>query len=82
MEQLINDVEAAKLLGLGLTSLRRDRCIGSRGLNIPYLKPGGSIRYSPSQLQEWVMARAKNSPATPQEILSSSLLGRMNTDAF
>jgi len=64
LEQLLTDTEAAKFLGISVTILRRDRCQSSLRpkLNIPYIKIGGSIRYSPSQLRTWIKSHTRNQP--------------------
>jgi hypothetical protein len=56
MEQLLNDVQAAKLLGISPMTLRKDRCYHT--LEIPIIRIGKSIRYHPSQLMEWVTQQA------------------------
>lgn len=52
-EQLLNEFEAARLLGLTVSSLRTRRA--RPGPNpIPYIKVGRSVRYSPSELKKYL----------------------------
>jgi hypothetical protein len=67
MEQLINDIEAAALLGVSPEFLRRDRCIASRGHGVPFIQVGRWVRYSPSKLQEWLAGQVRNDPGASQE---------------
>lgn len=66
MENLITDREAAQLLGVSVQTLRRDRCVGSRGFGIPFIKIGSAIRYRPSQLQTWMDSQTINMPGVEQ----------------
>lgn len=66
MEQPINDTQAASLLCLSVSTLRKDRSVVSRGLNIPFVKMGDRVRYLPSQLEAWMHSRTVN-PVQPQQ---------------
>lgn len=51
-ENLLNEFEAAEFLGISVASLRTWR--STRAVNIPYIKIGKSIRYSPAMLQKYL----------------------------
>ena len=50
--QLLSTRAAAELLGLGESTLEKDRT--TRHLAIPYLKLGRVVRYDPAALREWL----------------------------
>lgn len=64
LEQLLNDVQAAAVLGISPVTLRKDRC--KHGLGVPIIRIGKSIRYSPAALQEWVQSQKQTHAITPQ----------------
>lgn len=61
---LLNEVEAALLLGMSSHRLRHES-ISSRSVGIPFIRIGGSIRYRRLDLELWIndqiKAQASNS---------------------
>jgi len=57
-EQLINETEAAKILGLKVATLRRWRWAGKPP---PYLKIGSAVRYDPVELSAFKEAARRTS---------------------
>ena len=55
---LINETEAAKILGLEVTTLRRWRWAGKPP---PFLKIGAAVRYDPDELFEFKDAARRTS---------------------
>ncbi len=55
---LINEQEAARLLGLRVSTLRRWRW---SGLHIPFHKIGSSVRYDPQAIQDFIEAGRRTS---------------------
>jgi excisionase family DNA binding protein len=51
-EKLINTNELAELLGVSVMTISRLR---SKGM--PYMKLGGSVRFDPSKIKEWMQSR-------------------------
>ena len=56
---LINETEAAKILGLEVTTLRRWRWAGSPSL--PFHKIGNAVRYSRDDLADFIEAGRRTS---------------------
>ena len=63
--RLVGEHEAAKLLGLGIYTLRRDRRIG--GYGNPYIKIGRAVRYQPDELRAYVDDHVVTTQAEKQE---------------
>ncbi len=59
---LIDTVQAARLLGVSRSWLEHAR--SRDALRIPYIRLGGSVRYDPTALRAWALARMVN-PPTP-----------------
>ena len=54
---MLTDVEAAQLLRLSVSFLRKSRCegqIGNRTPAPPFIYVGGRVRYITSDLKQWV----------------------------
>lgn len=66
LEQLLNDIEAAAILGVSPVTLRKDR--SKHGLGIPVIKIGKSVRYSPTELQKWVECQKQTHIIAPKLI--------------
>ena len=61
--RLLNDDEAATLLGVSASFLRKARCVGTLGNATPpppYVKIGRAVRYRRSDLDQWVAERVLN----------------------
>lgn len=71
---LVDEHEAARLVGLSASTLRRDRARGSLG--IPFVSIGAAVRYSPEAIREWIQARLAPSPAAQSEGNASALAPR------
>lgn len=54
MERYIKEREVAETTSRSLSTLRNER---SRGVGIPYIKIGRSVRYSSSDVREYMEAR-------------------------
>ncbi|GAA6206547.1 hypothetical protein [Thalassotalea sp. SU-HH00458] len=69
LNQLLDEKQAALLLGTATPSLRKSRCTGVLfGIPAPqYLKLGRSIRYKTSVLNSWLDALEKHSVNPAQE---------------
>lgn len=60
MSELVDEREAARLIGMSVAFLRADRYrghVGNRTVGPPFYRIGRAIRYSPPELQNWVAAR-------------------------
>jgi hypothetical protein len=56
-KQVINEIEAAKYIGMSPSYLRMDRCEGhrkNRARGPAYLKIGKAVRYRIADLDEWL----------------------------
>ena len=67
--QLLDEKEAALIIGAATPTLRKSRCTGELfGLPAPtYLKLGRTIRYKVSALNEWLESLEKYSIQPTQE---------------
>lgn len=54
-EKLINTKQAAELIGQSTSFLEQDRVTKRHG--VPYIKIGSSVRYRPSDIEAWLLAR-------------------------
>ncbi len=61
---LINETEAAAILGLSVKTLRRWRW-ASRGLRFIKLGKGGAVRYDPADLVAFIEAGRRQSTSDP-----------------
>ena len=61
--QLVNDRQAAALLGLSPGHLRNLRLAGG---GAPYMKLGRAVRYSPAALAEWAASKTVTSTSQTQ----------------
>lgn len=52
LRPLLNEVQAAPLLGLAVGTLRQER--RRHRLGIPFLKIGTAVRYDPAELKRWI----------------------------
>ena len=57
-DRLVDEREAAEVLGLKIATLRRWRWAGS---SLPFIRIGRAIRYSPSDLQAFIEAGRRHS---------------------
>lgn len=53
---LLNDYEAARLLGVSRTFLQKDRIGGRR---VPYIQIGRAVRYDPADLEAFKAANRR-----------------------
>ena len=60
--RLLNETEAAKVLGLKVTTLRRWRWAGKPPR---YLKIGSAVRYDPEELADFMDAARRTSTSDP-----------------
>ena len=58
MTQLMNEKEAAKLLGFSVHKLRRDRWAGG---GIPFIKFQGAVRYSMAEIENFILSKTRKS---------------------
>ncbi|HEY3295404.1 MAG TPA: helix-turn-helix domain-containing protein [bacterium] len=63
MRPLIDTKQVAELLGCSETKVR---IMSSEG-RIPRLKIGGSVRYDPDKLEEWLAKNAEDPKLSPSE---------------
>ncbi len=59
MEKLLNESEAASVLGVRPATLRRWRWSGSPAL--PFHRIGGAVRYAASDVAAWIETRRRTS---------------------
>ena len=59
---LVNEHEAARILGLSVKTLRRWRWAGNPP---PFLKIGSAVRYDPTELAAFIEAGRRTSTADP-----------------
>lgn len=59
---LLNETEAAKILGVAPGTLSVWRSTGR--YNLPFVKVGRNVRYRPSDLDEWLDGRVRQSGST------------------
>lgn len=60
MSKLLDEREAARLIGMSVAFLRADRYhghVGNRTVGPPFYRIGRAIRYAPEDLQRWVAAQ-------------------------
>jgi hypothetical protein len=58
-EKLLNTKEVSKILGVTVNSLANSRSINTKtGLNIPYIKIGGVVRYKESTIKAYLDANS------------------------
>lgn len=55
---LLNENEAAQMLGMSSHFLRRDR-ISKTSVGIPFLRIGGAVRYRQSDIETWIAIQIK-----------------------
>jgi predicted DNA-binding transcriptional regulator AlpA len=58
MDQLLNQKQAARILGLSVRTLERHRVTGT---GPRYVRLGHVIRYRQNDLQEWIDSNLRNS---------------------
>ncbi|HOM19089.1 MAG TPA: helix-turn-helix domain-containing protein [Thermoguttaceae bacterium] len=63
MERLLNERQAAELLGI---SARHLHTLRKRG-EVPYIRLGGRVLYAPEALQRWIERRLQAAEAAPSE---------------
>ena len=51
-EGLIDEVEVARLIGLSVAFVQKDRVTGRHG--IPFIRIGSAVRYRPSNVAAWI----------------------------
>lgn len=56
MEPLINEIEAARRLGLSVRSLQKGRCTATGAGAIPYVQLGRRVMYEPEAIAAHVAA--------------------------
>lgn len=61
---LLNEQETALILGLKSQTLRSWRCTGN---GPKYRKIGGSVRYHPSDIENYIEQNIRQSTSEPQE---------------
>lgn len=65
MQSLINEVQAAEILGVSVPTLQRDRCVNGDTPRFPYVKIGRSVRYDHDVLRRVIdAARVGDAPRT------------------
>lgn len=68
--ELVNEAEAAQLIGMSVGFLRAARCRGTLGNRTPpppHLQLGRAIRYDRRELTEWLAARRVDPAARRRE---------------
>lgn len=63
---LLNEDEAAALLGVSVSFLQNDRV--TRRHDIPYFKIGRCVRYRQSKLEEWLDSRVVGGKAEQESV--------------
>lgn len=58
MTMLLNETEAAKILGVSVHKLRRDRWAGG---GIPFIKMASAVRYRPEDIDGYINSRVRKS---------------------
>jgi len=58
MTCLMNETEAAKILGVRVHKLRRDRMTGG---GVPFVKMQAAVRYSSEAIQKYIQSRTRKS---------------------
>ena len=68
--QLINEFETAKILGLSVNFLRKNRQPnhGQTAISIPFFKIGKLVRYERGQLEQWLIDNHHASAAQSKAI--------------
>lgn len=64
---LLNEKDAAELLGMSTHFLRRDR-ISDCPVGIPFIRVGGAVRYRRIDLEGWVIEQTKKPSRLPMLI--------------
>jgi hypothetical protein len=65
-DKLVNEHEAASILGVAVQTLRVWRCNGRYAL--PYKKLGRAVRYSTADLREFIEARSVTSTTQAERL--------------
>ena len=61
---LVNEHEAARLLGVSVRSLQKGRCTGT-GITVPFVKLSRRVAYRPEDLTAYVAANVRQSTSDP-----------------
>ena len=65
MENVVNEKQAARYIGMSVSYLRQDRCYGAVGDRVPgpiFLKFGRAIRYRVCDLDAWLDQHLMSGP--------------------
>ena len=57
---LVNEHEAARLLGVSVRSLQKGRCTGT-GITVPFVKLSRRVAYRPEDLEAFIAANRRTS---------------------
>jgi hypothetical protein len=66
VEKLYNAKEASQMLSISINTLANSRCTGV-GVQIPYIKVGGLVRYKESDLESYIDRRTFNHTGEQKE---------------
>ena len=61
-DRLLTETEAAEILSLKVSTLRRWRWAGE---GMKFLKIGAAVRYDPAELQHYLVGQVRNSTSDP-----------------